>query len=81
MGMRAITWHYGLETAVTQAINAGIDILLFGNNIGHYDPYIARKVSQLIKKQVIKGQITEQRIDIAYQRIQQFKNRITKHMP
>src|SRR5690606_24668153 len=33
MQMHAITKHYGLEEAIRMAINAGIDILTFSNNI------------------------------------------------
>ena len=33
MQMQAITNEYGLETAVKLAINAGVDVLCFSNNI------------------------------------------------
>ena len=72
MQMRAIANEYGLETAVKKAIEAGVDILVIGNNIGHFDPDIAKKVTKIIKEN-----ITEQRIDESYQRITALKAKIS----
>jgi beta-N-acetylhexosaminidase len=71
MQMRAIANEYGLETAVKKAIEAGVDILVIGNNIGHFDPDIAKKVTKIIKEN-----ISEQRIDESYQRILALKGKI-----
>ncbi len=71
MQMRAIANEYGLETAVKKAIEAGVDILVIGNNIGHFDPDIAQKVTKIIKEN-----ISEQRIDESYQRILALKGKI-----
>ncbi len=71
MQMRAIAHEYGLETAVKKAIEAGVDILVIGNNIGHFDPDIAKKVTKIIKEN-----ISEQRIDESYQRILALKGKI-----
>lgn len=35
--MKAISQHYPLKEAVTLAINAGVDMLLFGNQLGNQD--------------------------------------------
>ena len=48
MQMRAIADLYGLETAIRLAIEAGVDILLFGNNTA-YDPSIASKATEIIR--------------------------------
>jgi beta-N-acetylhexosaminidase len=71
MQMRAIANEYGLETAVKKAIEAGVDILVIGNNIGHFEPDIAKKVTKIIKEN-----ISEQRIDESYQRILALKGKI-----
>ncbi len=72
MQMDAIDEQYGLEMAISQAINAGVDILVFGNNL-NYDPKIASKAITIIKSLVQRGKISEQRIDESYQRIIKLK--------
>lgn len=49
MNMGAIADNYGLETAVRKSIEAGVDIILFANNLT-YDEKIAEKVIAIIKK-------------------------------
>jgi beta-N-acetylhexosaminidase len=73
MQMRAIASHYGLETAVRQSIEAGVDILVIGNNTGQFVPDIATQVTTIIKRLVQNGTLSEQRIEESYQRIIQFK--------
>ena len=48
MQMKAIADRYGLETAIQLAIDAGVDILIFGNNTS-YDPEIASKATTIIR--------------------------------
>lgn len=74
MQMGAITQHYGLETAIEKAILAGVDILVFGNNL-NYDPEIAQKAVDIIKTAVQSGTIPESRILQSYSRIQKLKSR------
>ncbi len=71
--MKAIASHYGLETAVYKAIDAGVDILIIGNNTGVFEPDIAAQVVTIIKELVLKGTLSETRIDESYQRILRFK--------
>lgn len=73
--MKAITDYYGFETAIEKAINAGVDILLFGNNLT-YDENIASKVINVIKKLIDDGKIPKSRIDESYNRIINLKNKI-----
>ncbi len=75
MQMRAITCQFGLETAVAFAVNAGVDILLFGNNCD-YDEQIAETVIDLIVKHVESGTIAESRIDESIERIATFKSKL-----
>ncbi len=74
MQMKAIANRYGLETAIRQAIDAGVDILLFGNNTT-YDPAIASKATAIINSLLHKKIITRERIDRSYRRIIELKKR------
>jgi len=75
MQMKAIANYYGLETAIHKAIEAGIDILVIGNNTGDFVPDIAKRVATIIKQLVQSGTLSEERIDESYQRIIQLKSR------
>ena len=70
--MKAISAHYGLENAVPLAIEAGIDLLCFGNNLS-YDPNIASKAIDILARSVESGRISEARIDESYARVQMLK--------
>ena len=73
MQMKAITGHYGLEDACCQALAAGVDLLIIGNNLD-YDPFILTKVRDGILRAMDEGTITETRIEKAWSRVQEFKN-------
>ena len=64
--MKAITSVYGLEAAIELALNAGIDMLLFGNNTGTYDEDIAVKAITIIHTLVQSGRIAPARIDESF---------------
>lgn len=68
MEMKAISTHYGLEESVPAAIEAGIDMLCFGNNLT-YDSAIAAKAVAILVRAVESGRIPEARIDTSYRRI------------
>jgi beta-N-acetylhexosaminidase len=76
MQMRAISNHYGLKTAVRKAIEAGVDILVIGNNTGYFVPDIAAQVTGIIKRLVKEGTISSARIDDSYQRILRLKRQV-----
>jgi beta-N-acetylhexosaminidase len=75
MEMRAISSQYGLEESVPAAIEAGIDVLCFGNNQS-YDPDIAPKAIDILVRAVTSGRIPESRIDESVHRIQSLKRRM-----
>ncbi len=75
MQMKAIAAHYGLEEALKLALNAGVDMLIFGNNLD-YDEQIAQKALSIIKRLVEKNEVSALRIDEAYQRITRLKARL-----
>ncbi len=76
MQMHAITKHYGLEEAIRLAINAGIDIMTFSNNISGSEERTVDKVHTIIKRLVASGAISAQRIDQSYRRIMAAKKRL-----
>jgi beta-N-acetylhexosaminidase len=76
MQMHAITKHYGLEDAIRLAINAGVDIMTFSNNISGSDQRTVDKVHAVIRGMVKTGVITEARIDESFDRIMRLKRRI-----
>ena len=75
MNMGAITDHYGLEQAIELSINAGLDILIFANNL-IYNELIAEKAVNIILSLVNNGNISEERINESYLRIMSLKERI-----
>ncbi|ACF12387.1 glycoside hydrolase family 3 domain protein [Chlorobaculum parvum NCIB 8327] len=81
MQMKAIADRYGLEQAIRLAIDAGVDVLLFGNNVGIYDPEIAEKANAIIRRLVEKGDVTPERIDASYRRIIALKQRTITPAP
>jgi beta-N-acetylhexosaminidase len=74
MEMKAISAHYGLENAVVSAVNAGVDLLCFGNNMS-YDPDIAPKVIALLERAVAEGRVAAARIDESCARVMTLKRR------
>jgi beta-N-acetylhexosaminidase len=72
MQMRAITAHYGLEEAVLRAVEAGVDILVFGNNLD-YDPDIVPKAVDILARGVDSGRLSRQRIEASFDRISKAK--------
>lgn len=74
MHMGAITQHYGFEEAVVLAINAGVDVLVFSNNITLDDLTSAGNLHSLIKQAVDDGRIDSTRIATSYRRILRLKS-------
>jgi beta-N-acetylhexosaminidase len=76
MQMQAITKHYGLEEAIRLAIQAGVDILCFSNNLPGSEERTVDRVHRIIRTFVEKGIISEQRIDESYRRIMRLKRKL-----
>jgi beta-N-acetylhexosaminidase len=76
MQMHAITKHYGLEEAIKLSINAGVDILTFSNNISGSQERTVDKVHEIIKKSVVDGTISKDRIDQSFKRIMDLKQQL-----
>lgn len=73
MQMHAITEHYGLEKAIELGINAGLDVIIFSNNIQNSEERTVTVVHDIIRKLVKKKKIPQARIDEAYSRIMKLK--------
>jgi len=72
MQMDAIREEYGLETAIQQAINAGVDVLIFGNNL-HYEPDIAERAIGIIQKLLREGKVEKETVERSIARIDSLK--------
>ncbi|WP_341808751.1 glycoside hydrolase family 3 N-terminal domain-containing protein [Wolbachia endosymbiont (group E) of Neria commutata] len=79
MQMRAISDQYGLANAIKLAINAGVDILLFGNRLISITQN-PKQLIDIIYNSIQLGEISEKRINEAYQRIMKLKAQIKKNM-
>ncbi|HEX8059493.1 MAG TPA: glycoside hydrolase family 3 N-terminal domain-containing protein [Cyclobacteriaceae bacterium] len=77
MQMHAITKQYGLEESIKLAINAGIDIMCFSNNIQNSDQRNVDIIHDVIRKLVGKGEITKERIDQSYHRVMRLKSKLS----
>lgn len=76
MQMQAITKHYKLEDAIRMAINAGVDILCFANNVPGSTERTPDLVHAIIKKMVTSGEVKKERIDESYRRIMKLKSKL-----
>ena len=73
MQMHAITKYYGLETAIEKGINAGLDVLIFSNNIQQSEDRTVANVHKIIRKLVEDGKVTMARINQSYARVMSMK--------
>ena len=76
--MKAISDHYGLETAIERAVLAGADILLFANNGYRFEKDIMRRAYDTLRRLVIDGRIPRSRIEESWRRIKALKARLPK---
>ena len=68
--MQAISHHYSIDEALALTINAGADMVIFGNQWG---TITATDVIDRIERLVLSGVIPLERIDEAYRRIAHLK--------
>ncbi len=74
MNMHAISKEYGYNDAIKMAINAGVDVLMFGNNIQTAQGNMsASRIHKIIKDYVLAGEIPVERINQSYKRIMKLK--------
>ncbi|MDP2951150.1 MAG: beta-N-acetylhexosaminidase [bacterium] len=77
MQMKAITSQFGFEEAITKAILAGCNLLVFSNNSGvAYDDYVASKAVEVIFQAVKQGKIPQEKINNSFNLITELKSQI-----
>lgn len=67
--MKAVTSRYSLDETVLLAVNAGADLLVFGNNTQQFDADIAAKAHAALMDHIRSGRISEERIRESWQRL------------
>jgi beta-N-acetylhexosaminidase len=73
--MGAVRHDYAMDDLVTKAINAGTDLLVFSNQEAH-DPELGVKVHAAIAQAACAGRISRLRIEQAYAKVVQLKQRL-----
>ncbi len=73
MQMEAISKQYGFEQSIIMAIQAGVDIMCFANNVPGSQKRKVELIFATVKDAVAKGVITPQRIDESYRRVMMAK--------
>lgn len=76
MNMGAISEYFEYEDALEKAVNAGVDMIIIGNNSSHYRPRLPEVTIVTLLDLVEKGKISRQRIEQAYRRIETLKKRL-----
>lgn len=75
MNMGAIVEHYSSRNALKMCINAGVDMIIIGNNGNVFEKDLIRKTCSSIIEMVQNGEIPQSRIDEAFDRIMKLKKR------
>lgn len=70
--MKAVNKLYSFEQILERSLLAGVDILVFGNNLV-YDETIPERAVKHILELVNKGTVSKERIRASYQRIMNYK--------
>jgi beta-N-acetylhexosaminidase len=74
--MGAIAKKYGLRNTLKLAINAGDDILLFGNQLDPRNTVSSKKLVDTVMDLVQTGEIKKESIVKAYKRVQKLKEKL-----
>lgn len=74
--MKAVNTLYPFETIIQQAINAGVDVLVFGNNLVDYDEGLARRTIKTLRQLLDEGKVSEERIRESHRRVTALKQRL-----
>ena len=75
LDMAAVSERFSLAERVRLAVEAGCDLLLFGNNL-QYDPDVAHKAHAALLGLVRDGVVSEARVRQSYDRIQALLHRL-----
>jgi beta-N-acetylhexosaminidase len=77
MQMKAISDNYGLEQALVLAINAGVDVFIFGNQLTT-KPMSAKKFIDIVEQEVNRGSIKQSTIEQSFRRIVAQKKKLSR---
>ena len=75
MQMHAISKEYGFEESIKMALLAGIDVLMFANNVTGNNKRTITDIHAIIKDLVLAREISEARIKSSYNRILNLKRK------
>jgi beta-N-acetylhexosaminidase len=78
MQMKAVTDRFGFEEAVCKSLAAGVDMLVFGNNLDN-DPGVCQRAIAAVINGLDRGIISRQRIEKALHRIEGLKEQLGKN--
>lgn len=73
MQMGAINNEYGLREAIKLSLEAGVDMLMFANNVNDEDRVSATTVHAIIKDLLFESIVTREQIYASYKRIMKLK--------
>ncbi len=73
MHMAAISKQYGFEDAVELGVKAGVDVLIFSNNVLEDEKTNGDAIHAVIKEKVESGEIRRENIEESYYRIMELK--------
>jgi beta-N-acetylhexosaminidase len=75
MQMKAISQQYQLEDAIFKAMDAGVDVLMFSNNIQGVGAYNPAVIHGIMMKLVLDGKVKAEQIDASFRRVMNLKNK------
>ncbi|MEJ2125099.1 MAG: glycoside hydrolase family 3 N-terminal domain-containing protein, partial [Alphaproteobacteria bacterium] len=78
--MTAVRKKHPLEDSVIRAINAGVDIILLGNQIKP-SADLPERVAEIIRKAVADGKLKRERLKTSYERILAVKRKLKGQQP
>jgi len=73
MQMGAIENEYGLQESIKLSLQAGVDMLMFANNVKDSNRITASKIHTIIKELVLDGTISRDQINASFERIMKLK--------
>mgnify|MGYP000507107858 CR=1 FL=1 len=76
MQMHAISKNFGFEESIKMAINAGVDVMLFANNVPGNERRSPKQIHGIISSFVKRGDISQERIKASYTRIMKLKSKL-----
>lgn len=77
MNMGAIVNHYSLDRALCLALNAGVNMIILGNNAKVFEEDLVARSHGYIKQGVEQGRIHAERIDDSYAKVMKLKQKMS----